>query len=132
MKTNELRDEHGNLCAFEVRSDLLSIRTIENLFLGLDGVTELKTPKLFLGMFNWSTDNRIEFKFRSIAYVVSEPYGDSSMYWIGPKDLTKDNRSQFSDGTLQIQQVFLDFKISPKVKFLCDLATLNFKEIFRP
>ncbi|GEM_PF-6457684 len=132
MKTDEIRDEHGELYAFEVRSDLLSLRKIENILANIHETTEVIRNRLFLGIFNWNTDIRIEFKYKGIDYVVKEAFGDSSMYWIGPRELSLENRSKYSEETKHIHESFLKFKISPVIKFLCDLTSLNFREMFKP
>lgn len=52
----------------------------------VEGVTDVQLG----GHFGSSNDIRIEFKYLDRDYVVWEPFGDNSRYWIGPKDQEKD------------------------------------------
>ncbi len=42
--------------------------------------------------FGSSSDLRLTFNYYGEEYIVWEPYGDSSRYWIGPKTLTDSSR----------------------------------------
>ena len=50
----------------------------------VDGVSEVSLRKALSA----SNDAHIEFKYLSRDYIVWEPYGDSSRYWVGPKSPT--------------------------------------------
>jgi hypothetical protein len=81
MKVYDLKNEEGKTFAFE----------ISNLFVGRQGVVRTvrkipqatlhKLPKLFSG-----EDVFCEFEVDGCMFEVSEDWGDSSRYWIGPKD----------------------------------------------
>lgn len=68
--------------AFEIENAYVSRRTVARLLRELDGVTDVGLG----GRFGSSNDVRVEFKYRNRDYVVLEPFGDNSRYWIGPKD----------------------------------------------
>ena len=67
--------------AFEIENAYVSPGTIAKLLVEVDGVTDVRKRKLFIG----SSDIHIEFKYLNRAYMVWEPWSDSSRYWIGPK-----------------------------------------------
>lgn len=68
--------------AFEIENAYVSRRTVARLLRKLDGVADVGLG----GRFGSSNDVRVEFKYRNRDYVVLEPFGDNSRYWIGPKD----------------------------------------------
>ena len=67
--------------AFEIENAYVSPGTIAKLLAEVDGVTDVCKRKPFIG----SSDIHIEFNYLNQAYIVWEPWGDSSRYWIGPK-----------------------------------------------
>ena len=90
------------------------------------GVTEVHLG----GRFGSSDDVRIEFKCQGHDYIVMEPFGDNSRYWIGPKGGKDDVAAASNIG--KIKSVFDGYKPPLPVKLLGDLVSLNFKGLFRP
>ncbi len=84
METYPLIDEKkgDRPFAFEIENIYAGSRTIARLLTEVDGVTDVHLKKRF----GSSDDIRVEFKYRNHDYVVLEPYGDNSRYWIGPKN----------------------------------------------
>ena len=72
--------------AFEIANVFISLAKITRLLEGIDGVTDVQQRR----MFSESSDIHIEFKYRGQPYVVWEPFGDNSRYWIGPKHIADD------------------------------------------
>ena len=68
--------------AFEVENAYIAVSTIAQVLQQVEGVTEVRPRKMLSG----SSDVHVEFKYLGLPYIVWEPYGDSSRYWIGPKD----------------------------------------------
>src|SRR6187549_2684656 len=68
--------------AFEIENAYVDPGTIAGLLQAANGVTDVQARKLF----GKSNDIHIEFKYLNRDYVVLEPYGDNSRYWIGPKN----------------------------------------------
>lgn len=68
--------------AFEVKNAYVAPGTIARLLMEIDGITDVRTRRLFSG----SSEIHVEFKYLSRDYIVWEPYGDNSRYWIGPKN----------------------------------------------
>lgn len=84
MDTYPIVDPKKGECpfAFEIENAYVSRRTVARLLGGLDGVTDVGLG----GRFGSSNDVRVEFKYRNHDYIVLEPFGDNSRYWIGPKN----------------------------------------------
>jgi len=81
MEIHDIRDEDGRAFAFEV----------ENTFLGRHGACRVvqRLPRARVvrsqGRFAWSNrDDFCEFVLDGVTFVVEEPFGDNSRYWIGP------------------------------------------------
>ena len=87
MKTYPLtRNDSSHPFAFEVENTLLGTTTVARLLAEIDGVSDVQPRKMFAR----SSDVHVEFKFRGQPYIVWEPFGDNSRYWIGPKDEASD------------------------------------------
>ena len=75
MRTYPIVDDDGSLRGFEI--DLpVSNRPIIRVLRSTKGVTEVTRT--------WFNEDRIKFLFNGEPFVVNEPYGDNSRYWIGP------------------------------------------------
>ena len=72
--------KNDELLGFEIDHLFVSAGFIAKYLSTKDGVSNIQRKNLD------SSDNRLEFEFRGSPYVISEDYGDSSRYWIGPKD----------------------------------------------
>jgi hypothetical protein len=82
MEVHEIRDKEGRLFAFEV----------ENLGLGRHGACRVagKIPGSVVvrKQQRFAISNRddfCEFKLEGVSFIVEEPFGDNSRYWVGPK-----------------------------------------------
>ena len=81
MKTYDLLDEGGRLCAFEVSVSETDRRGICRVVESIPGAKLTRKPKLF----SWFREEEFcEFEVDGEKYVAWEPYGDNSRYWIGP------------------------------------------------
>ena len=78
MKTYPIARLDGTLLAFEVTSGWITFRPLFRLLRSVDGVADVRR--------NWFNDDRVSFTYLGQACVVNEPWGDSSRYWIGPRD----------------------------------------------
>lgn len=83
MRTYPIKDREGRLFAFEVDNLLLGRRGLARVVGSLSGVRIRRRPK-FLSWFR--EEEFCEFEVDGGSFVAWEPYGDSSRYWIGPKD----------------------------------------------
>ena len=83
MTTYPIRDTAiGQTFAFEIENVYISLSTIGRILTHSKGVSGVrKKPWIPL-----LTDVRVEFRYHGREYMVWEPYGDNSRYWIGPSD----------------------------------------------
>ena len=77
MKTYPITNDDGSLRGFEIAVPL-SHRPIYRTLRSVEGVTEIRRT--------WFNEDRIKFKFNGEPFIVWEPYGDNSRYWIGPAE----------------------------------------------
>ncbi|WP_413288397.1 hypothetical protein [Bdellovibrio sp. HCB337] len=78
MKTYPIKTDTG-LIGFEIENSYVSPRYIEKYLKDKNGISNIRRKNLE------HSDNRLEFEYLGDTYVVFEPYGDNSRYWIGPK-----------------------------------------------
>ena len=124
MKTYPIK-EGADPFAFEIDHVYLSRRTIARVLNTVEGVTEVHLG----GRFGSSDDIRVEFKCQGHDYIVMEPFGDNSRYWIGPKGGKDDVLAAANIG--KMEGAFDRYKPPFLIKILGDLVSLNFKELFR-
>lgn len=77
MRTYPLFREDGSLFAFEVTSAWISFHALFKILRSIDGVTSVRK--------NYFNEDRASFAYRGERWVVNEPFGDNSRYWIGPE-----------------------------------------------
>jgi hypothetical protein len=78
VKTYPLRRSDGSLHAFEIGNAFISMGAIKRVLRSIDGVTSIKR--------RFRSDDRFTFSFNDVPWVVHEPWGDNSRYWIGPSE----------------------------------------------
>lgn len=66
--------------AFEVDNFLIGRRQACKIVARTAGTTIIKTSRLFR-----DSDDFCEFEIGGETFLISEPYGDSSRFWVGPK-----------------------------------------------
>ena len=86
MNTKPYFEPNGRLATFEVEKIYISVRDIANLIRSVDGVSEVHIRRIF----SLQSEIHIEFSYMNGIFVVYEPFGESNVYWIGPKDMTLD------------------------------------------
>ncbi|GAB2838728.1 hypothetical protein GCM10027277_02040 [Pseudoduganella ginsengisoli] len=72
-----LNSDCAHILAFEIEHPYITMHAITRLLATTEGVTDVRLRRL-------ERDFKIEFKFRSLPYVVWEPHGADGRYWIGP------------------------------------------------
>jgi hypothetical protein len=83
MKTYPVLTEKGQeTSAFEVDCIYIGLSSIVRLLVETENVTDVRTRRVFAE----SSDIHVEFKYFGQPYMVWEPFGDNSRYWIGPKE----------------------------------------------
>lgn len=67
--------------AFEINNFFITLKHIKKILLQSKNIKNVRIRKLF----SMSIDVHIRFEFFEQEYIVLEPWGDSSRYWIGPE-----------------------------------------------
>lgn len=123
MNTFEIHsDDDGYFVAFEIENAYIRPKKVGEILSAVGGVTDVT-----VGKSSESRDIRVAFNYLGIEYIVWEPYGDNSRYWIGPKQ---------TDGILSdidiapLVAAFRDYEPPLLVKVLGGLFTLNCKSLF--
>jgi len=82
MKTYPLYDSQQRLVAFEVPNWRIGRRGVCSVVQRIVGATLTRRPRFL----SWLREDVFcEFEVDGATYVVEEPWGDSSRYWIGPE-----------------------------------------------
>lgn len=81
MRTYPILETDGRLRAFMVENTGLGRRRAVRVVEGIQGVVVLTRPK-FLSWFR--EEVFCTFQFCGRTYEIEEPYGDNSLYWVGP------------------------------------------------
>jgi hypothetical protein len=95
MRIYDLQAEDGNLRAFEVENTLLTRGRACRIVESIPGVVVVRRSRLFR-----DTDDFCEFTLAGETFMIEEPFGDNSRYWVGGK-----NKSQ-SFSLQQIRSAF--------------------------
>lgn len=118
MRTYPVLTKDGSKsAAFEVENVYIGLRTISRLLRQVAGVTEVRPRQLFSG----ADDVHVEFKYMGTPFIVWEPYGDSSRYWIGPKD----GAEAGAEGAA-LEQIFSSYRPPLYRSIIGDVLTLRF------
>ena len=100
MKTYPIHDSEQRLCAFEVPNFSIGRRAVCRVLRRIPGLTLTREPRLF----SWLREDVFcEFELGGATYVVEEPFGDNSRYWVGPEPV------QWLPQTEQVHRVFLEW-----------------------
>ena len=117
MNTNLLRNRDGGTFGFEIENFYIGIRKIATLLCTIQGVSNIRVRKLF----SKDADIHVEFTYMGRPFMVWEPHGDASRYWICPKDETNEN---IDVGALE--SVFKQYRPPLVIKVLGDLVSFKF------
>jgi hypothetical protein len=82
MKIYDIKDNQGNVFAFEVSNFGLGRHGVCRVVETIPGAVLVRKPK-FLSWFRESSF--CEFIVDGEIYEADEPFGDNSRYWVGPK-----------------------------------------------
>lgn len=102
--------------AFEIENAYAGLRVIARLLGQVNGVSDVRVR----GLFSKWEDVRVWFKYMGHEYVVLEPFGDNSRYWIGPKD---DSGNALDIG--DIENAFKDYRPPLHREIFGDVLTLR-------
>jgi len=117
MKTYRIHDVQNNFCAFEISNTFISVCKIVKLLRANPNVAEiffqssfstfLDRSVIFSGFAKplsseTSPEVRVQFKYKGNTYVVWEPFGDNSRYWIGAE------AGDSFDEIAEIEEIFIN------------------------
>jgi len=120
MKTYAIKDDSNRTFAFEISNAYIGPSTIADLLRQSSKVTDLRQRKPLES----PGDVYIEFRYAGREFIVWEPYGDSSRYWIGPK-----NDSDRSGAIDDLEVLFARYQPPWLRKVAGDLLTFNLKSL---
>ncbi|HEX5418377.1 MAG TPA: hypothetical protein VFY39_00120 [Gammaproteobacteria bacterium] len=120
MNTYPIKDAEGHPYAIEVDNAYVSVRSLAQLLGVVEGVAGVEVRKPF----SRSGDAQAKFRFLDADYLIVEPFGDNSRYWIGPADDRRGRR----DITL-IEAHLKAYKPSILRKLVGDMVTLNVRSL---
>jgi hypothetical protein len=115
MRIYKLLDNDGRFFAFEIENAYIGRRTIEKLLNSIEEVSDVRRNKHLA-----YSDIRVRFKFRNEDFIVLEPFGDNSRYWIGPDS---DDGYSGTDIT-SIENAFKNYQPPFLIKIFGDLISL--------
>jgi hypothetical protein len=116
MKVHDLVDSAGRLCAFEVDNHFLTRRHASRIAATVAGVVVVKTSRLFR-----DSDDFCHFKIGEATYVIEEPFGDNSRYWVGPIEFERRDDLAAIRATFEAHQAW---KSPLLLVCLCGVLTL--------
>jgi hypothetical protein len=104
MKTYPVLSDKGDFLGFEIDNTLIRVSTIVKLLQKNLKIQNIQKQKFFD-----SSEVRINFIYKNKDYIVWEPFGDNSRYWIGLVDGEKleNNLEDLKD----IEKVFKKHKL---------------------
>lgn len=84
MQTYLVRSDEGSqVPIFQIGSVYVSRRAMVELLKSVVGVTNVRLGKSV----REPSDILIRFDFQGVPFMIWEPFGDNSRYWIGPADM---------------------------------------------
>ncbi len=117
MTTYPIRNQEGLLVAFEIEIVYVGLSRVASLLSSVSGVSGVQVRRLLES----SSEVRVRFSYMGSDFVVSEPFGDNSRYWIGPREEVS-GPVDVSD----IERAFLRYRPPLIVRVFGDLVSLKF------
>jgi hypothetical protein len=120
MNTRPIVEPDGRTYAIELDMWYAAPRTIAKLIASVDGVSAVKVRRPF----SRSADTRIWFHFNGHDFVVTEPWGDSNEYWIGPEE-----EGAKAPDLFDIDAKLRAYKVPPHRRLLGNLLNLRLRSL---
>jgi hypothetical protein len=119
METYPVLSEEGRrTAAFEFENIYIGLGAVARLLVEVEGVTNVRPRKMFAKV----SDVHIEFTYLGCPYVVWEPWGDNSRYWIGPEE----GAEAGAIGDVTLENAFKRYKPPVYRTIFGDVLTLRF------
>lgn len=123
MKTFVTKKTDNCILSFEVENIYISKQQIARLLRKVDEVTDVRVIANWFG----GNDVRLIFRFRQQSYIVWEPYGDNSRYWIGPESLEDIEENGMAPLCINsIEAHFGEYRPHWARRIIGDLLTMRF------
>ncbi|MDP2324320.1 MAG: hypothetical protein Q8N51_09860 [Gammaproteobacteria bacterium] len=100
---------------FEIDNAYASSRELVRIVRGFEGVSAV----VWVGSWLSKGDIRLRFSYRGEQFLVVEPYGDSSRYFI------RQEHGKWGDNSESLESEFKAHKIGPLRKFIGDILCLR-------
>lgn len=128
MKTYPVFSKDQPRCfAFEIENVYVSPTIVANLLATSEEVSDIQLRR----MFSKSDEVHVSFMYRLQSYIVWEPFGDNSRYWIGP---TKDMNRE--EDITELETIFKNYRPPFYRSVLGEILTFRivtrFLGLFRP
>lgn len=81
MRIHPVVERNGEIVAFEIENLLIGQRQLARILGAEKNVAEVKARRPFAR----EAAPLMRFTFSGESFIVDEPYGDSSRYWVGPE-----------------------------------------------
>lgn len=117
MQTFPISDSQDSVkIGFEIENAYASSREVARIVSGIAGVSDVE----FIGSWLSDGDLRLRFRFRGEIFVVVEPFGDSSRYFIGP-ELERRNVESIN----VVENAFKAYRLGLLRRVVGDILTLK-------
>lgn len=117
MKTFPVQSADSNSkVGFEIENAYASPREVARILSEIAGVSDIQR----VGSWFSGSDIRLRFHYQKDSYVVVEPFGDNSRYFIGPE-----SQQLTSDQIEQVETAFRSYKPSIPRQVVGDILTLK-------
>lgn len=116
MQTYPITDDSGTTYALEIENAYIRPRRLAEILRRLDGVSSVCVRRPFTG----SDDVRATFQYRGRPFIILEPFGDNSRYWVGPDDATAEKLDISA-----IEEVLRHYRLSTVERLIGGLLTLR-------
>lgn len=103
MDTRSHFDDEGNLVGFEIDNVFIGRRKIQKI---LNESGQITDAELRDGLASGNPE-RLAFSLDGTDFLVEEPFGDSSVYWISPVDPT----AEVPNSVARIQAIFEGYRV---------------------
>lgn len=122
MRTYPIVDDAGLMFALEVENAYVGPGALAQVIGAVSGVSAVQPRKPFSG----SADTRVTFQYQGMPFVVMEPFGDNSRYWIGPES-PEAGKVDVS----ALDRALKEYRPSRLAKVVGDLLSLRFSSLFQ-
>jgi len=122
IHTYPIHDSKGTMFACEIDNAYIGLEDLARLLANVADVHAVRAR----APFSATNDTLVTFEYRGVPFIVLEPLGDSSRYWIGP-----DNPDAFEVDVSALEQILRNYRPRRWRRFVGDLVSLRFGSLWR-